>query len=76
MYTKTEILRMQRSIKKLNKCGGNCKECEHAKIKTGSSGRNIYYAFYCDIDINIQPYVNSIKNLHSETLEALKFELS
>lgn len=76
--TKTEILRMERSIRKLNKCGGTCKECSHAKIKTASdnNSNNIYYAMYCDIDINIQPYCNSYNNLHSETLEALQFELS
>ena len=78
MNTKTEILRMERSIRKLNKCGGNCKECSHAKIKTtaDNNSRHIYYAMYCDIDINIQPYSNSFKNLHAETLEALQFELS
>ena len=78
MYNKTEILRMQRSIRKLEKCGGNCKECNHAKIKTTESNNNryIYYAMYCDIDIDIQPYSNTFKNLHGETLEALQFELS
>lgn len=76
MYNKTEILRMERSIRKLNKCGGNCKDCEHARIKTASDDKNIYYCFYCDIDKNIQPYCNSLKTLHLETLEALKFELS
>ena len=78
MYNKTEILRMERSIRKLKKCGGNCKECDHVKIKTAgcNNSNNIYYAMYCNIDKNIQPYCNSIKNLHAETLKALQFELS
>ena len=78
MNTKTEILRMERSIRKLEKCGGNCKECKHAKIKTTekNGSKYIYYAMYCDIDVNIQPYCNSFKSLHAETLEALQFELS
>lgn len=76
MYNKTEILRMQRSIRKLEKCGKNCKSCSHAKIKTAHDNNNIYYAFYCDIDKDIQPYSNRLKCLHTETIEALKFELS
>lgn len=74
--TKTEQKRIEISIRKLNKCGGNCKNCNHAKIKTASDNKNIYYCFYCDIDKNIQPYSNTLKNLHAETLEALQFELS
>ena len=77
MYNKTEILRMERSIRKLEKCGGSCKECSHAKIKTASdnNSKNIYYAFYCDIDKDIQPYSNTLKNLQHETMEALLFEI-
>ena len=74
--TKTEILRMERSIRKLEKCNGECNKCEHMKMKTASSERSIVYAVYCDIDKNIQPYCNSPKDLKNETLEALKFELS
>lgn len=71
---KTEIKRIETNIKKLNKCG-DCKNCKHAQIKTSSNDKNIYYCFYCDIDKNIQPYSNTLKNLHNETLEALQFEL-
>lgn len=74
--TKTEQKRVEISIRKLNKCGGNCIKCNHVQIKTASEGRNIYYCFYCDIDKNIQPYSNTLKNLHAETLEALQFEIS
>ena len=74
--TKTEQKRIETSIKKLNKCGGTCKDCTHAQMKTASEDRNIYYCFYCDIDKNIQPYSNTLKNLHNETLEALQFEIS
>ena len=48
--TKTEQKRIQISIRKLNKCGGNCKNCNHAEIKTASDNKNIYYCFYCNID--------------------------
>ena len=76
--TKTERLRIERNIRKLEKCGGICKNCNHAKIKTNgdTNSRHIYYAFYCNMDKNIQPYSNTLKNLYAETLEALKFEIS
>lgn len=76
--TKTEILRMQRSIRKLEKCNGECIKCENMKMKTASSENSniIVYAVYCNIDENIQPYCNSPRDLKTETLEALKFECS
>ena len=70
-----EAARMRRSIKKLAACGGDCKRCEHAKINTAGNGRFVYYAFYCDVDCNIQPYSNTARDLRDTTLEALKFEL-
>lgn len=75
MTTAKEAARMRRSIKKLTACGGDCKHCEHAKVNTASRDRFTYYAFYCDMDINIQPYSNSLRSLRQETLEALEFEL-
>lgn len=75
--TKTEIKRMNISIRKLEKCNGDCIKCENMKMKTAPSENSniIVYAVYCDIDENIQPYSSSTKNLKAETLEALKFEL-
>ena len=66
MYNKTEILRMERSIRKLEKCGGSCKECSHAKIKTASdnNSKNIYYAFYCDIDKDIDRKSTRLNSSH------------
>lgn len=75
MMTKKEAARIRRSIKKLAACDGDCKRCEHAKVQTAWSGRNGYYAFYCDVDSNIQPYSDSLRELRDTTLEALKFEL-
>lgn len=74
--TKKEIKRLEKSIKKLEKCDGNCKDCEHAQTKTASGGRDIYYAFYCDTDESIQPLSNTLKNLKLETMEALQLELA
>ncbi len=75
MITKREAARMRRSIKKITACGGDCKRCEHAKVNTASRDRFTYYAFYCDVDSNIQPYSNTLRELRDITLEALTFEL-
>jgi hypothetical protein len=76
MYTAKEAARMRRSIKKLSACDGDCQRCEHAQVKTAWNGRHGYYAFYCDVDSNIQPYSNSLQALRDTTLEALIFELA
>ena len=73
--TKKEAARLRRSMKKLAVCGGDCKRCEYAKVKTAWSDRCGYYAFYCDVDSNIQPYSDTLRELRDTTLEALKFEL-
>ena len=75
LITKKEQIRIKKSIKKIQKCNGQCKQCSHAKIKTASDNRNIYYAIYCNVDENIQPLCESYKDLKMETLEALQFEL-
>ncbi|HZK24215.1 MAG TPA: hypothetical protein VFC74_02370 [Oscillospiraceae bacterium] len=75
MITTKEAARLRRSIKKLTACGGDCKNCKHAQIKTAWRGPNGYYAFYCDVDCNIQPYSNTVRELRDITLDALKFEL-
>lgn len=77
MNTAKEAARMRRSIKKLSACDGDCKRCEHAQIKTAWDGdRCGYYAFYCDVDSNIQPYSNTLRDLRDTTLDALMFELA
>jgi hypothetical protein len=77
MNTAKEAARIRRSIKKLSACDGDCKHCEHAQIKTARGGdRHIYYAFYCDVDSNIQPYSNTLRDLRDTTLDALMFELA
>ena len=75
MTTAKEAARMRRSIKKLYACGGDCKHCERAQIETAWRDRCGYYAFFCDVDSNIQPYSDSLRELRDITLEALKFEL-
>ena len=75
MMTKKEAARLRRSIKTLTACGGDCKRCEHAKVKTASRGRCIYCAYYCDVDSNIQPYSDTLRELRDTTLKALKFEI-
>ena len=75
MMTKKEAARLRRSIKKLTACGGDCKRCGYAQVNTASRGRYIYYAFFCDVDSNIQPYSDTLRDLRDTTLEALKFEL-
>ena len=74
MITKKEAARTRRSIKKITACDGDCKRCEHAKVNTASRDRFTYYAFYCDVDSNIQPYSNTLRELRDITLEALTFE--
>ncbi len=75
MMTTKEAARMRRSVKKISTCDGDCKRCEHAKVKTAWNGNSGYYAFYCDVDSNIQPYSNTLRELRDTTLEALTFEL-
>lgn len=75
MNNSKEAARMRRSIKKLSACGGDCKHCEHAKISTAGNDRFVYYAYYCDVDSNIQPYSNTLRDLRQETLDALAYEL-
>ena len=75
MRTAKEAARMRRSIKTLTACGGDCKHCEHAQVNTASRDRSIYYAFHCDVDCNIQPYSDSLRELRDTTLEALALEL-
>lgn len=77
MNTVKEIKRMTKSLKTIERCNGDCKRCDHCKVKTATiSERYSCYCFYCDVDENIQPYSNTMKDLRAETLEALRFELS
>lgn len=75
MITKKEAARMRRSIKKLSACDGDCKRCKHAQIETAWRDKCGFYAFFCDVDCNIQPYSNTLRDLREITLEALEFEL-
>ena len=75
-YNKTEIVRMRRSLNKVRKCNGNCHDCEHLQIPCKTiDEHHTAYCFYCDVDKDIQPYSDTMKNLKNETIEALEFEL-
>jgi hypothetical protein len=74
--TRKEAARLRRSIKTLTACNGDCMRCEHANVNTASRDRCTYYAFFCDVDSNIQPYSNSLRALRDTTLEALEYEIA
>ena len=72
--TKTQKTATEKAIRKIEKCNGDCKHCEHLKIPS----KGTYYAFICGIadKAGYASYSNTIKDLRSITLECLLFELS
>ena len=67
-----------RALRKIEKCGGDCKHCDQCDIKCASGERMACYAFYCKIAdaAGYSIYCNSLSELQRETIDHLKFELS
>jgi len=76
MYTKKEIASLNSALKKVEKCNGDCKHCSKCHIYTSKSG--LYYAFGCDAlpKTMFDSISDTMKNLKSEALETLRFELN
>ena len=70
----TEKERYTKALKRLEKCSGDCKNCMHCKLEISQNA--LYYAFYCDIVPELSPISNTMKNLKSELIDALNFEIS
>lgn len=62
--------------KRLEKCGGDCKHCDRARVIVSKVG--LYYAWTCDaLPENWQtPIADSLNELHAEAMEIVTFELS
>ena len=65
---------IKQAIKELNQCNGDCKHCEHWRIKTAALTDHItVYAHYCDIT-NKTGYIwygERLATLREETLRCL-----
>jgi len=76
MYTKTERKKLETALKRVKKCGGDCKHCEKCHIYTSRNG--LYFAVGCDL--LPEKYFDCIANvpseLHAAAIETLEFELS
>ena len=78
MWNKTMRTKLERALRKLEKCNGDCKHCEKAHMYFADGERAIYYAFGCDVlpQEEFTYLSNSYAELHDAALECMKFELS
>ena len=79
IYLKGGIyMTIKQAIKELNQCNGDCKHCEHWRMKTADLTDHItVYAHYCDI-ANKAGYIwygERLATLKQETLLMLYLEI-
>lgn len=68
--------RIEKTLAKINKCSGNCKDCKNLVYHSTSTERAIYYAFGCKYTEWIFGAISeSTKTMKAEIIEALNFEL-
>lgn len=70
-YTESELKKLRATLRKIEKCNGDCKHCE--KLDFVSNGYS--YAFGCKVAPNFSPISETMRDLKAELIEALKFEL-
>ncbi len=78
MYTEKERKQLKKSLEKLRKCGGDCKNCEKCHIYTAGNEKALYMAVGCDL-LPLDMFgavANYPSELHAEAVELLRFELS
>lgn len=70
--------KFEAALKRLEKCGGDCKHCEKCHIYTASTERALYYAFGCDVlpQEHFSYISDSMRDLKKEAVGALTFELA
>ena len=69
---------IKQAIKELNKCNGDCKHCEHWRIKTAALTDHItVYAHYCYIadEAGYRWYGEQLGTLRLETIDKLMSEI-
>lgn len=82
MYNKTERKQLETALKRVKKCGGDCKHCEKLHYYSSSQynpeARNIYFAFGCDLlpEKHFTYISDAPSRLHQDAIETLEFELS
>ena len=72
------MITIKQAITKLNKCNGDCKHCDHWRIKIASLTDHItVYAHYCDIanKAGYTGYGERLATLKQETLRCLLSEI-
>lgn len=76
MLTAKERNELLAAKKRLEKCGGDCKHCDRARVIVSNVG--LYYAWTCDaLPENWQtPIADSTAELHEQAVEIVLFELS
>lgn len=74
---KKQIVALQKALKTLENCGGDCKHCAKCHFYSVSAERAVYYAFGCDaLPEDPFSYISGTMGaLHREAVDAVKFEL-
>lgn len=66
---------LENAKKKLAKCSGDCKHCEHCKLQTSLSGS--FYCYVCGHTDKFMQYISdTMRELKAETLKQIDFELN
>ena len=75
--TNTERNTLEKALKHIRRCDGNCKQCDHCQPVCSKSG--LYYAFVCDVhhaDEYFWVVADKMSDLKRSMIEAIEFELS
>lgn len=75
--TNTEKIKLEKALSHIQKCSGDCKNCNKCHVVT--SGNGLYYAFICGVH-GMADYFTAISEtmhgLKNAMIEAIQFELS
>ena len=73
-----ERKQLETALKKLEKCGGDCKHCKKCHVYTASGENALYMAVGCDLlpRSMFDAIANHPSELHQEAKETALFELS
>lgn len=73
-----ERKQLETALKKLEKCGGDCKKCKKCHVYTASSENALYMAVGCDLlpRSMFDAIASYPSELHQEAKETALFELS
>lgn len=74
--TNTEKIKLEKALKHIKNCNGDCKNCNRCQMVTSKSG--LYYAFVCSVygmADYFMPVSNTMHGLKNAMIEAIQFEL-